>query len=262
MTKRVPKFQAIALNSFMILFLILWLLPFYFFITRAIGDEGLGNFKAVLSLDLFPRFYLNSAIIGVSVVVIKLLIVIFGGYAFSRMRFPGKEFLFLITLTALMIPPAALLVPLFQLMLKFHWLNTYFSVIGPEVAMGLPFVLLLVRVAMDEIPKDLFEAAEIDGCDHIGKLRFVALPVIIPTLATVTVLTFLHAWNQYLFPLVFMKDAEMYTVTLSLNYFKGEYGVDIGKIFAAMLLICVPVIAVYLLSQKFLQKGLVSGAVK
>ncbi|HZG84025.1 carbohydrate ABC transporter permease [Paenibacillus sp.] len=262
MIRQVPTYQTVIMNVAMGLFIIAWLLPFYFFITRAFGTEGLDNFKAVLGLPLFPRFYLNSAIIGVSVVAIKGVAVVFAAYAFSRMRFPGKEILFLITLTALMIPPAALLVPLFQLMLKLNWLNTYMSVIGPEVAMGLPLMVLLVRVAIDEIPKDLFEAAEIDGCGHLGKLRYVALPIIVPALATVTVLTFLHAWNQYLFPLVFMQDAEMYTVTLSLNYFKGEYGVDIGKIFAAMVLVCLPVIVVYLIAQKFLQKGLVSGAVK
>lgn len=262
MFRRMPLYQKILIQSFLTIFIILWMLPIYFLVMRSFSQGGIDNYLAVLSLPLFPRFYMNSLIIAVSVLIVQLVIVIFAGYAFSKMNFPGKNILFLITLIGLMVPPAALIVPLFQLMIKLGLLNTYFSVIGPSIALWLPFALLLTRVAIDDIPKDLFEAAEIDGCTHWNKLLHVVLPLVKPILATVGVFSFLHSWNEYLLPLIFMKDQSMYTVTLSVSFFKGEYGADLGKIFAALVLIILPVVIFYLFAQRFLQRGLVSGAVK
>lgn len=262
MLKQLPFYQKLLVQLFLTVFAVVWMLPVYFLVMRSLSQGGLGNYWAVLTLPLFPRFYLNSLIIAASVLIVQLAVVVFAGYAFSRMRFPGKNLLFLITLTGLMIPPAALIVPLFQLMLKLGWLNTYFSVIGPSIALGLPFSLLLTRVAMDDIPADLFEAAELDGCTHIQKLRHVAIPLVVPVLSTVSVFSILHSWNEYLLPLIFMKDQSMYTVTLSTSFFKGEYGADLGKIFAALMMIVLPVVLFYVSAQRYLQRGLAAGAVK
>lgn len=262
MFTRMPLYQKVFIQSFLVVLTIVWLLPIYFLVMRSFSQGGFDNYLAVLTMPLFPRFYLNSLIIAGAVLIAQLVIVIFAGYAFSRMNFPGKNILFLTTLVGLMIPPAALIVPLFQMMIKLGWLNQYISVIGPSIALWLPFALLLMRVAIDDIPKDLFEAAEIDGCTHFDRLFHVVLPITKPVLATVGVFSFLHSWNEYLFPLIFMKDQSMYTVTLSISFFKGEYGADLGKIFAALVLIVLPVVIFYIFAQRFLQRGLVSGAVK
>lgn len=262
MFNRLPLYQKVLVQAFLILFICIWLLPIYFLVMRSFSMGGIGNYIAVITMPLFPKFYLNSLIIAVSVLIVTLIIVVFAGFAFSKMRFPLKNFLFLLTLVGLMIPPAALIVPLFQLMIQLGWLNTHLSVIAPSIALGLPFALLLTRVAVDDIPNDLFEAADLDGCTNFQKLREVVFPLITPILSTISVFSFLHSWNEYLLPLIFMKDQSMYTVTLSTSFFKGEYGADLGKIFAALVLIVIPVVIFYIFAQRYLQKGLVAGAVK
>ena len=128
--------------------------------------------------------------------------------------------------------------------------------------MCIPFSLLIARNAFDEIPNELLEAAEIDGSNAWGRFVRVILPLAVPVLTTVGILAFLNSWNQYIFPLVFIHEETMLTVTMAPKYFIQEYAADYHKVFAALVLITIPIVALYLFGQKYLQHGLASGAIK
>lgn len=220
------------------------------------------NYQAVLSLPLFPHFLLNSLIVSTSVVLILLIVVALAAFGFSKLKFPGDAAVFAICLIGLMIPPVAMLVPLFQTIKALHWMNTYMSLIGPEVAMCIPFSLLIARNSFDEIPNELLEAAEIDGSNAWGRFVHVILPLAVPVLTTVGILAFLNSWNQYLFPLVFISKETMLTVTMAPKFFIKEYAADYHKVFAALVMITIPIVILYIFGQKYMQRGLTSGAIR
>lgn len=241
---------------------ILWIVPLIYLVEYSFGNGGWHNYQAVLTLELFPRILLNSFFVSVAVVVVLVFAVALGAYGFSRHQFPGNNTLFSLSLVGLMVPPAAMLVPLFQTIKTFGWINSYLALIGPEIALMLPFSLLLARNYFDEIPNEIFEAAKIDGAGSWGQFYHVILPLGKPILITIGILGFLNSWNEYLMPLSFINEKQMLTVTMSPKFFIQEYSADYHKVFAALVLISIPVILLYLFGQKYLQRGMTSGAVK
>jgi raffinose/stachyose/melibiose transport system permease protein len=259
---RIQLSEKITMNVLLLLVAIIWLVPLVYLVGYSFEGDHWGNYQAVLSLDLFPHFLINSFIVSVSVVILLLVVVALAAFGFSKVTFPGASSVFAICLIGLMIPPVAMLVPLFQTVKAFHWMNTYLSLIGPEVAMSIPFSLLLARNSFDEIPNELLEAAEMDGANAWGKFVRVMMPLAVPVLATIGILAFLNSWNQYLFPLVFINKETMLTVTMAPKFFINEYTSDYHKVFAALVLITIPIVILYLFGQKYMQRGLTSGAIK
>jgi raffinose/stachyose/melibiose transport system permease protein len=151
---------------------------------------------------------------------------------------------------------------LFQTIKTFGWINSYLSLIGPEIALLIPFSLMITRNFFDEIPDEVLEAAKIDGANTWGQFKHIVLPLGVPILTTVCILSFLNSWNEYLLPLSFINDDAMITVTLSPKFFIQEYSADYNKVFAALVLMSIPIIILYLFGQNYLQRGLTSGAVK
>jgi raffinose/stachyose/melibiose transport system permease protein len=241
---------------------LLWVLPLLYLIGYSFGGGGLENYKAVITLELFPRILFNSIFISTVVVLGLVIVVSLGAYGFSKHKFAGDKLLFSTSLIGLMVPPAAMLVPLFQTIKTFGWINSYLSLIGPEIALLLPFSLLIARNYFDEIPNEIMEAAEIDGAGSWGQFYHIILPLGVPILMTVGILGFLHSWNEYLLPLSFINEQSMLTVTMSPKFFIEEYTADYHKVFAALVLISIPIIILYLFGQKYLQRGLTSGAIK
>lgn len=241
---------------------IIWVIPILYLISYSLENEGFGNYKAVLTLDLFPRIVMNSIIVSFFVVTILLICIALGAYSFSKIKFSGSEILFGICLIGLMIPPTAMLVPIFQTIKYLHMINTYFSLIGPQIALGIPFALLITRGFFDELPDGLLEAAIIDGANVWKRFQLIVLPLGIPILTTAGILAFLNSWNEYLLPLSFINIEKMMTVTVSTRYFIDEYTADYRKVFAALVLISIPIIFIYIFGQKNLQHGLTSGAIK
>ncbi|OCT15577.1 hypothetical protein A8709_16020 [Paenibacillus pectinilyticus] len=259
---RIQLSEKITMNVLLLLVAIVWLVPLVYLLGYSLEGDHWGNYQAVLSLKLFPHFLINSFIVSVSVVILLLTVVALAAFGFSKATFPGASSIFAICLIGLMIPPVAMLVPLFQTVKSFHWMNTYMSLIGPEVAMSIPFSLLLARNAFDEIPNELLEAAEMDGANAWGKFVRIILPLAVPVLTTIGILAFLNSWNQYLFPLVFINKETMLTVTMAPKFFINEYTSDYHKVFAALVLITIPIVILYLFGQKYMQRGLTSGAIK
>jgi len=239
-----------------------WAVPLGFLLYYSWKGEGIGNYVAVLRLELFTKFLQNSAIVSFFVVTLLVLLVALASFAFSKMEFPGRDLLFYLALFGLMIPPSAMLVPLFQTIKAFGWINTYMSLIGPEIALMSSFAMLITRNFFDEIPNELFEAARIDGAGTFKQFAHIIVPLGKPILTTAGIIVFLHSWNEYLMPLAFISDKTMLTITMAPSHFIDEYTANYNKVFAAMVLMSIPIILLYLFGQKYLQRGLTSGAIK
>lgn len=252
----------------LVLTVLLWVsglvfsLPLVYLVTYSFGRRGIENYLNVFRLALFPRFLLNSFVIATAVVGFLVLGVALASYAFSKLDIPAKGILFNLFLIGLMIPPSAMIVPMFQTVRVLGLMNTYWSLIGPEIALIAPFALLISRSYFDEIPDALLEAATIDGANTFERFRFIVLPISVPIMTTVAIIVFLRSWNEYLLPLAFIRDRALYTVTLAPGYFIDEYTGDYNSVFAAMVIISIPVIVLFLFGQKYLQRGLTRGGVK
>ncbi len=262
MLGRLKLWENVMFKSLLLLTSVIWLVPLAYLAYYSFLGDGFGNYLAVIRLGLFTRFLANSAIIVFFVVTILVLCVAFASFGFSKMHFPGRNQLFYFALFGMMIPSSAMLVPLFQTIKALGWINSYLSLIGPEIALMSSFALLITRNFFDEIPNELFEAAKMDGANSISQFFRIVLPLGLPILTTAGIIVFLHSWNEYMLPLAFISEKTMLTITMAPSFFIEEYSGDYNKVFAAMVLISIPIILLYLFGQKYLQRGLTSGAIK
>ncbi|SDS87785.1 carbohydrate ABC transporter membrane protein 2, CUT1 family [Paraoerskovia marina] len=242
-------------------------IPFLFPLVAIVSKsfEGAGfyeNYSTVLTTTPILRSAMNSAIIAIGVISIVYVITMLAGYAFAKMGFKGKKLVFNAILVGLILPNIALIVPLFIGVQALGMFNNYLAVIIPLAATTTPFTLLLTRNYMQSIPTEVLEAATIDGCSSFSTLIRIVLPLAKPISAVVVVWTFLGAWNEFFLPLIFLQDPNMQTVTTIPMYFTSTYGSDQPKIFAALVLISLPVVILYLVFQKFFEKGMTAGAIK
>lgn len=223
---------------------------------------GIKDYIDVLVNYNVGRNFLNSLIISVSSVICIVIVVVLGAFAFSKLDFPFKHLLYIFVLSALLLPGAVVMVPVFQVSKLLGAMNTYWVVIGPIVAMSAPFNLLIAKNYYDSLPNTLLEAAFIDGCTIHRMLFSVVIPLSRPVLMIVIVWAFLGSWNEYLFSLVFLRKKEMMTVTVIPSLFQQMYGGNMPKLFASLVLIIIPVIVLYFLLQKYIVEGITAGAVK
>ncbi|WP_165972206.1 carbohydrate ABC transporter permease [Paenibacillus piri] len=236
--------------------------PLVIMIAVSLQGEGLGNYAAVLTHPAIPRFFLNSLIISACTIALVFCITLLAAYAFSKLELPAKGTLLNLILTGLMIPSVALIVPLFLIVKSLGLFNHYFSLIGPICAFTLPFTLLLSKNFMDDLPNQLLDAARIDGCGSFKALLFILVPLCKPMSVVVVIWGFLNSWNEYFLALVFMRKETMQTITQAPQFFTDAYSSDTGKIFAALVLISIPVVVLYLCLQKYFEDGMTTGSVK
>ncbi|MEF3402232.1 carbohydrate ABC transporter permease [Agromyces sp. CCNWLW203] len=226
------------------------------------GQGAIENYTAVLTRTPFLRFLANSAIIAGGTIVITFVCTMLAAYAFSKLRFPGRQMLFVVVLGGLVLPAIALIVPIFTIMLGLGLMNTHIAVILPLAAITIPFTVLLAKNFLDGVPDEILEAAKIDGANTLGTLFWIVLPLARPIIAVVLVWTFLQSWNEFFLPLLLLQSSDMQAVTQVPLYFTSEYGSDTPKIFASLVLISLPVTIAYLSLQKLFERGLTAGAVK
>jgi raffinose/stachyose/melibiose transport system permease protein len=232
-------------------------------LATSFGGAGFAaNYGAVLTKTPFVQSTLNSAIISLGVIALVYVCTMLAAYAFAKMRFSGKKLVFNAILVGLVLPSIALIVPLFIMVQRLNLFNNYLSVIVPLGTTIIPFTLLLTRNYLASIPDEVLEAARLDGCTSFGALTRVVLPLSRPITAVIIVWAFLQGWNEFFLPLLFFQDPSLQTVTTIPLYFTSTYGSDQPKIFAALVLICLPVVIAYLCLQKFFEKGLSAGAIK
>lgn len=251
----------------LILFFLIWMYPIYIAITKSFAINGVGNYLDVLNNPNVHYFQVigNSMTIALATAVIVIAVTSLAGYAFAKMHFKGKEVLYFLLLACLAVPIASVTMPMFFTVKSLHLLNTFGGVILPLVAFNSIIMLLLMRSYYEGIPDEIIEAANMDGAGSLGVYLRIMLPLSTPIIATVGVLTFVYSWNEYLIPLLFIRDEANYTVTIAATYFmdsRNQSPEQIAQLYAALILMTIPSVIVYLLSQRYLQAGITAGSVK
>lgn len=182
-------------------------------------------------------------------------------FAFARIRFPGRDFLFMLLLSTMMIPHQVTLIPTFALFQKLGWVGTYMPLIVPAF-FGDAFFIFLMRQYIMTLPRDLDEAARIDGASTWDIFARIIMPLCIPPMVLITVLTFLWKWNDFLNPLIYISNYDDYTIQLGLNMLKGRFNIQWGMIMAGSLLAMSPCVIIYFLTQKYLIGGIANVGIK
>jgi raffinose/stachyose/melibiose transport system permease protein len=225
-------------------------------------NPTLDNWKAVLSQGNLAGFFANSLLVCFATVLLTLICVIGLSYAISRLKIRGGQAMLLIVVSALLLPLASLLIPITQLLEMLHLTNSYFGLIGPETALGIPFGTVIVKAAMDDIPVALEEAARIDGAGRFAVLIRIILPLIRPSLLVVAIWQFLYSWNEFFLALVIMTKDQLKTLPLAPLYYQGPFMTDPGKLFAILTLIAIVPMLAYIILQRWFVAGLMEGSVK
>jgi len=220
------------------------------------------NYVSIATSGRFWQMLGNSAFIALVTVVLTLLVSSMAAFVLAHLRFAGKRWLANYLALGLTFPFATAVLPVFIRVRDLGLLDTYWGVILPQVAFNLSFSIVLLRSFFAELPRELFEAAIMDGCSYPRIFWRITLPLSRPILATVAVLALVGSWNNYLLPLVTINDDAVYPWPLGIMQFQGQYSTDWGKVLAFVSLTMIPAITLYLLAQKQIIAGLTSGAVK
>ncbi len=219
-----------------------------------------GNYSEVVSTLPFLDFYKNSIIVTGCQVLGVLVISSMSGYAFARIDFPGRGFLFLVHLAVLMIPFQLFLIPQFLIMVNLGWVNTLQALIVPGLFSA--FGTFLMRQFFAGFPKELEEAAKLDGCNHFQIYRRIMLPLAKPGLIALAIFTFLWSWNDFLWPLVVINSPENTTLAAGLAFLQGQRLTDFPLLMAGATLSTVPVIVIFVLLQRQFVDGVATTGLK
>jgi ABC-type glycerol-3-phosphate transport system permease component len=207
--------------------------------------------------------FINSTLITAGTVILSLALSVTAAYGFSRHRTRLRESLFLLILTGLMIPPAAIIIPFFVLMNELQLYDKLFAVVLAETAFVLPLGILILRGYIDNIPAELSDAARVDGAGEWGAFRHVVIPLLRPPIATVALLITLSTWNGFLLPLVLLSDPSQSTVTVGIAQFSSQFGVlEWQLVAAAAVMAMLPVLVVLVALRRYYVQGLAAGALK
>ncbi|MFD7512729.1 carbohydrate ABC transporter permease [Streptomyces sp. NPDC059853] len=249
-------------------FALLWLTPFALALVTSFQSErdvavpGLNPLKGALTLESYrhiiergnlPVWAVNSLLIATLVTVITVVISTLAAYAFSRGTFRGRRVLLAVTVASIMVPPQLLIVPLFQQMRAFNLVDTYWAVILPQVVA--PMMVFILKRFFDAVPRELEEAARIDGASELRVFRSVVLPLSRPIVAAVSVFVFIGAWNNFLWPFIIINDSSLMTLPVGLATVREAYGIQYAQSMASALLAAAPLILVFLFFQRRIVKS-------
>ena len=209
----------------------------------------------------FGRYFLNSIFYTTSVVLGIIMVASIAAYAFSRFRFPGRNVLFIMFMAAMMIPIPGSFVALYVLLNKLHLRNTPIGYILAMINVGLSTSIFLLKTFFDKMPKELEDAARIDGCSKLGIWWHVCLPLAKPVLAVVVVFNALNVWNEYILALIIFDSRKFMPLQVALQTFQGEFVTNYPLLMAGLTITALPIIIVYILMQKYIVKGVTAGAV-
>ncbi len=210
---------------------------------------------------IFP-YIANTVFVAVLGTVGGLFTALLGAYFFARYKMPFSNILWGAFLLLMLMPGVANIVPLFSLLKSMSLLNTLWALIILAISGVQVFNIYVLRNFIEEIPRDLFEAAEMDGASHFEQIKNVVIPMSGPILGTLAILAFLGAWNDFLMPLILLRDKELFTLGVGLIYLDGEYVKQWGRIMAAFFIASIPLIVIFLFTMKLFVRGLSAGAVK
>lgn len=218
------------------------------------------NYLVAWEAAPFGQYYLNSVIMAAGIVGGHLVFDALAAYAFARLRFPGRDVIFLVLLAALMVPTFVTIIPAYSLVASFGWIDSYAGLIVPRLADV--FGIILLRQFFSTIPLELEDAARMDGCSRIGIFFRIVVPLSGPAFATLGIFSFLFAWNDFLWPLLVTNSDELRTIQIGLSAFQGRYGTSWNYLMAGTLTATVPSIVVFMLFQRALVRGIASTGLK
>ena len=269
---RIVYYVVCTVLAILFLFPLVWTALMTFKTSQEAASSPPTFFPTQFSLQSYTRvfnqgiaMYLgNSVLVVVMTVAVAVVLSMLAGYGFSRFSFPGKNIVFVLILTTLMIPFQSILTPLFLLLHFIGLNNSLFGLALVYITFQLPFSIFMMRNSFDSVPRELEEAGLIDGCSSFSLLTRVMLPVVFPGVITVALFAFFITWNEFLAALIFLNDSDKYTLPVYLlNVQTGQYGtVDFGAIDAGLVITILPCVIVFLLLQRYYINGLIAGAVK
>lgn len=225
-------------------------------------EPVLSNFTTAFAGEKFLIRFANSTILTVGAVVLSLVIACLCAYAFARMDFPGKRALFNFILSLMVVPPVVMMVPMFISMVRWKMVNTHHGVILIYVGLLLPFSIYLMTNFFQTIPSEILDAARIDGCSNFGIFWQILMPLSAPAVVTLIVVNALWVWNELMIALVFLQKDDLKTLMVGIAALRSRNYVDIPATMAGLLIATIPIVVLYLFSQKYFIRGLVSGALK
>lgn len=264
-------FGVLRVVAFLILLLLAigWLLPFLWAVATAfktetdaasgeprwIGESGPTTeaFGAILSQGNVYLWALNSLWTSLAITAITLAISALAAYAFSRLDFRGRKWLFAVVIAAIVVPPQALIIPLFYEMLVFNMVDTHWGLILPQVVA--PAMVFILKKFFDQVPIELEEAARVDGASRLRVFWSIVLPLSRPILASVAIFVFIGAWNNFLWPFLVISDTTLMTLPVGLQTVISAYGVQYAQVMAQAVLAALPLIIVFLIFQRQIVKG-------
>ena len=223
------------------------------------------NFRSMAAYGIGLWGYLGNTVIVTGITIFgTVLLSTLAGYGFSRFRFPFKNVVFVLVLATLMIPFQAILVPLFLVLNAVGLTNSLVGLSLIYITFQLPFGIFMMRNSFDSVPKEIEEAALVDGCSATRALTRVMMPIVMPGVVTVVVFTFIASWNEFLAALIFLRDADQFTLPVLLNSVRaGQFGtVDWGALQAGVTVTAIPAVILFLVLQRYYINGLAQGAVK
>jgi multiple sugar transport system permease protein len=253
--------------------------PFFWMVTTSLSDAGKifaenrpwwqewlptsfvwQNYVKVWAVVPFAQFFLNSIFVSICITFGQVATSAMAAYAFARLNFPGKDRIFFGYLATMMIPGAVTMIPVFILLRHFGWIDTYKALILPGIFSA--YGTFMLRQFFLTLPKDLEDAAKIDGCSYVRIFWHIILPLSKPALATLTTFTFMGAWMNLMWPLIVVNTHTKYTLPVGLAYFQGVHGTDWTLLMAASMMMILPILIVFIFNQRFFVEGIKLTGIK
>lgn len=226
------------------------------------ADLRFDAFKEAWTTGRFNFFFRNSVVVTIIVVIVSVLLSTLTGYAFAMLPLPGRKFLYPLMLIGYMVPFEAVIIPLYHMMNRMDLTDTYWALILPQVGLSVSFGTLWMSSFFRAAPRELVDAAAIDGCNRWQALWHILWPLARPAVLTLVVLVFMWTWNEFLLALVMVQKETMRTLPVGLAFFQGRYSANIPLMAAGSLIVAGPILVVYIIFQRYFIRGMLGGAVK
>jgi multiple sugar transport system permease protein len=270
--RRAMQLERVAVWALLVFGALLMILPFLWLVSTSFKEQRQiflyppqwipnpfrwQNYPEALTQLPFGRYTLNTLLITALTMVGVLLTSSLAAYGFARLRFPGRDLIFMVLLSALMLPYAVIMIPQYIMFKYLGWIDTYLPLVVPHWFGGGIFNIFLLRQFFRTIPADLIEASRIDGAGELRIYAQIILPLAGPALAVVAIFTFINSWNDFLAPLIYLSSQDNYTIALGLATFKGMYATQWHYLMAASTVMVMPIILLFFLAQRYFVQGIV-----
>jgi multiple sugar transport system permease protein len=266
--------KEIIFMTIIIILSIIFLFPFYWILTGAFKNQNatiqippqwfpshatFNNFRDLAKSPLV-KWTFNSFFISFCTMLLVCISSTMGGYALAKKKFPGRQLLFWCFIIAMALPKQVVMIPLFTILAKLNWINSYKALILPAVAW--PFGVFLMKQFSQGVPGELLEAAKIDGCSELRIFWSIVVPLVKPGIGALAIFTFISSWNDYFMQLILIRSKTMVTLPLGVALLQSEFTTNYGSIMAGATLASLPMIIIFIAFQKYFTQGITMGAVK